>query len=81
MKIFVWFLIFSMLSGASELLTLAAGGYLKGKLGWISTRLRARPATTLARTRLLSWSKAEKAPVAGALEHEEAEFPGGPGQF
>ena len=38
MKMLVGFLIFSMLSGASELLTLAVGDYIKGKVGRASKR-------------------------------------------
>ena len=59
MKMLVGFLIFSMLSGASELLILAAGDCIKGKLGRVCTRLHARQATTLARTGLMTGSEAE----------------------
>ena len=77
MKFLVWFLIFSMLNGAFELLNVAAGDFVKRKLG----RGVRRQAESFGATRTPSpfvSGSAGVAPVVGALQRKELESTGRP---
>ena len=77
MKFLVWFLIFSMLNGAFELLNVAAGDFVKRKLG----RGVRRQAESFGATRTPSpfvSGSAVVAPVVDALRRKELEPTGSP---
>ena len=78
MKFLVWFLIFSMLNGAFELLTVAAGDFVKRKLGRGARRQAASSGATRTPTRFVTGSAAAMAPVVGALQRKELESAGSP---
>ena len=77
MKFLVWFLIFSMLNGAFELLNVAAGDFVKRKLGRGFRRRREAYGAARTPSPFVSGS-AVAAPVVGALQRKELESTGTP---
>ncbi len=77
MKFLVWFLIFSMLNGAFELLNVAAGDFVKRKLGRGLRRQAESSGATRTSPPFVSGS-AVVARVAGALQPKELESTGTP---
>jgi hypothetical protein len=77
MKFLVWFLIFSMLNGAFELLNVVAGDFVKRKLGRVVRRQAESFRATRTPSPFVSGS-AVVAPVVGALQRKELECTGRP---
>jgi len=76
-KFLVWFVIFSMLNGAFELLNLAAGDFLKRKLGRGARRQAESSGATRTPSPFASGSAAVS-PVVGALQRKELGSTGSP---
>jgi len=77
MRFLVWFLIFSMLNGAFELLTVAAGDFVKRKLGR-GARTQAESSGVTQTSSPFVYGSAVVAPVVDALQCEEVESTGSP---
>jgi len=71
MKFLVWFLIFSMLNGAFELLTVAAGDFVKRRLGRGVRRQAASSGAARTPSRFVTGSAAVMAPDLGTLDRKE----------
>jgi len=77
MKFLVWFLIFSMLNGAFELLNVAAGDFVRRKL-WRGARSQVESSGANRAPAPFVSGSAVVARVAGALQRKELESTGSP---